>query len=454
MTFNSEIDTRTERLKFIGLDVSDCRLLSENKSQILNILPDVLEAFYKNVVCFPETKQFFRDDNHIDHAKNAQLQHWGIILDADFNDNYFQSVTAIGEVHNKLGLEPRWYIGAYCFLVNGLCERLCQASRLPFGRRKSDNELKHLRSAVIKAAMLDMDLALSVYIEAGRRDRRQTIQQLASEFESSVGLATDKLTSSAASLSQASCLLSGATEQTETETLAVRNSSDDAAVNVQTVAAAAEQLSASVSEIGRQVGESHRISDTAVSQSALAIESMSSLTSAVNRVGEIIGLINDIADKTNLLALNATIEAARAGEAGRGFAVVATEVKDLAGQTAKATSEISGQIEGIQSVTGKSASAIDNVNKTIAQMNAISASIATAVEEQMVATCEISSSIQKASDGTQSVLRSISGIASASSQVAKVSTLVGASSSEMGGQTAELKSDVQNFMKTLALAAN
>lgn len=454
MVSSSKVDTGSHRLDFIDLNIGDRHALQKNAKTILNIIPGILDNFYCHVVQFPETKRFFRNDAHIEHAKTAQLRHWSIILSGEFDEDYFRSVTAIGEVHNKLGLEPRWYIGAYSFLVTGLCAALGANSRLPgFGGLKR-KEAQILRTAVIKAAMLDMDLALSVYIEAGKRDRRETIEKLGSEFADSVGMATDDLSGSANNLSNAAYLLTTATERTETETQTVRDSSDGAAENVQTVAAAAEELSASVAEIGRQVNDSYQISDTAVSQSSVAIDSMETLTQAVNRVGEILGLISDIAEKTNLLALNATIEAARAGEAGRGFAVVATEVKDLAGQTAKATSEISSQIEGIQTATGQSASAIENVNQTISRMNEISASIAAAVEQQKEATGEISSSIQRASEGTESVKNSIGGIADASSQVADVSSMVKGSAEDMGKHTENLKCDVQKFMETLAIAAN
>ena len=76
------------------------------------------------------------------------------------------SVTKIGEVHNKLGLEPRWYIGGYNALLSGLVNAI--ADRMPIRRfdRSAARKKASLQTAVIKAAMLDMDLAIAVYIEA------------------------------------------------------------------------------------------------------------------------------------------------------------------------------------------------------------------------------------------------------------------------------------------------
>ena len=79
--------------------------------------------------------------------------------------------------------------------------------------------------------------------------------------------------------------------------------------------------------------QSSTIASNAVSEAQKTNEEVEGLATAAEKIGEVVGLINDIASQTNLLALNATIEAARAGDAGKGFAVVATEVKSLADQT-------------------------------------------------------------------------------------------------------------------------
>ena len=104
------------------------------------------------------------------------------------------------------------------------------------------------------------------------------------------------------------------------------------------------------------------------------------LAESSGRIGEVVGLISDIAEQTNLLALNATIEAARAGEAGKGFAVVASEVKSLANQTGKATEEISAQVCEIQSVTQGVVSAIEGFGQTVEKMNELSNSVTQSVE--------------------------------------------------------------------------
>ncbi len=187
--------------------------------------------------------------------------------------------------------------------------------------------------------------------------------------------------------------------------------------NVQAVAAGAEELAASVSEISRQVTHSREISVQAVDQARKTNDIVAGLSIAAQRIGDVVQLINNIAGQTNLLALNATIEAARAGEAGKGFAVVASEVKSLASQTAKATEEISAQIASVQSSTEGAVQAIGDISSTISTISEIATAIATAVEEQSAVTAEMSSNMRTAAEGVTAISHSMGAIARSTTDI-------------------------------------
>ena len=254
--------------------------------------------------------------------------------------------------------------------------------------------------------------ALGVKIEAFARDLGQQVQRL--------GSMTRRLGEAADGMIVAARHANDGSDQATT-------ASSNAAGDVSSVATASEQLLDSIEEISRQVVQSTNVVKTAVERAVETNSGMGRLSTAAQKVGDVVSLISRIAAQTNLLALNATIEAARAGEAGRGFAVVAQEVKTLATQTAKATQDITGQIAEMQQATDLSVDAIDKIQKKISEVEHISTIISAAVHEQGAATQEIARNVRSAAAGTASmsshienVVRSVGETSTSASSVASL----------------------------------
>ena len=165
---------------------------------------------------------------------------------------------------------------------------------------------------------------------------------------------------------------------------------------METVAAGAEELNASVREISEAMTKSRETASTAVGRVEAADAQAKRLNEAAQSMSGIVELIGNITGQINLLALNATIESARAGEAGRGFAVVASEVKNLATQAKQATDKIGQEISNLNGISGDVVSALDSIKQAIQGVSEYVTATAAAVEEQSTVTGEMSSSMQRA----------------------------------------------------------
>ena len=287
---------------------------------------------------------------------------------------------------------------------------------------------------------------------AAEEQRKLGMRQMADAFEAAVSGIVDRVSSSATALQTTAQAMSATATETANRSTTVAAAAEEAAVNVSTVAAAAEELGVSVQEIGRQVSGSADLAQHAVVEADQTGALVQTLSQAASRIGDVVGLISNIANQTNLLALNATIEAVRAGEAGRGFAVVATEVKELASQTARGTSGMSDAITQMQGATGQAVSAIAVITARIRDIDAVATTIAAAVEEQGGATQEIVRNVSQAATGTGEVTGNIAGVASAAEETGAAANLVLASASELSRDSVHLNTEVVRFLAMVRAA--
>jgi methyl-accepting chemotaxis protein len=287
---------------------------------------------------------------------------------------------------------------------------------------------------------------------AAGAERKAELQQLANGFEQAVGNIVAAMSVLSSELEGAAGTLTTNADTTRQLSDAVAGASDEASINVQSVAHATQQLTASVSEISNRAHESSHIAGEAVRQANETDSRIAALSKAATRIGNVLKLITDIAEQTNLLALNATIEAARAGAAGKGFAVVAAEVKTLATQTAKATDDIGTQIAEMQAATKESVTAIKDIGSTIGRISEIATAIAVAVEQQSKTTHEIARNVDHAARSTARVAGNIGDVNRAASETGAASTRVLTSAQVLSSEGSKFKEAVEQFLATLRAA--
>ena len=242
------------------------------------------------------------------------------------------------------------------------------------------------------------------------QERVEAFEVSTDEFGATINSIVDSLLSASHDMGSAATRLGEGASSTDQRATDAASSSSMASSDVQRVAQAATQLTGSARDIGREIERSATIARDAVARAEETKRIVAGLSEAAEKIGTVIGLIEQVAGQTNLLALNATIEAARAGEAGKGFAVVAQEVKALASQTAAATSEITLHISEVQSATRAAVGSIMGIGGTISEINAITSDMRGAIEAQITATTEIAQGVSDASQGTRQMSDRISGI--------------------------------------------
>ena len=436
--------TLNERLEFVGIDEGQRRALRLLAPTIKSSLSGALDTFYAKVRRHPGTAKFFKGEEHVQMAKGRQTSHWETIASAKYDQTYVDGVQAIGRTHARLGLEPRWYIGGYALMIESIIHAVVDGELKGYFLDKKRKKLGEDLSVVVKAALLDMDYAISIYLEALEQERAKSeAQRAAAKADQDAAMAglqrvlsmlakgdlTKSLNEPLAdefgelkrnfnmsleSLNTAMSQIELAVGQVLSQSTELAGATDDMAKRTERQATALEETAAALEEIASiarqaeaRTGEVQAVVDRSAEEAERsgavvedAIKAMGDIVESSRRMNEIIGVIDEIAFQTNLLALNAGVEAARAGEQGKGFAVVAQEVRELAQRSARAAKEIkqlitrsSQDVERGVELVNTTGTALRNIGAQVGSIRGHMKSITQSSAEQATGIAEINSAV-------------------------------------------------------------
>jgi len=379
--------------------------------------------------------------------REMEKRHLRLLFEGRFDEAYVASAEALCrlEIQAGIGPKPRVSVGMALLQQLGRMQRYRQLLR----PRLFAQDL----FVIERVLVFDVTTAITIgdEIRAGEASLRavavdeatETLRHRMGGLEASIGGAVDQFVATAGETARATGFIKDVLGDVAGASILVREKS------LQT-AAATEEMSANIAEIGKRAHTSLVVAHRAVSDAGQMNQAVARLQEVTASIGTVVGLIADIAAQTNLLALNATIEAARAGEAGRGFAVVASEVKSLATQTANATGDIAGQIaELAASAEACSAHAL-SIAGTIGEIRLDSQAISEAVSQQSAVTAAIAQdaaavaqSSDRAIERAHAVSRSLDETARAleraNAAAADIAMQVGAAEATVGAALVSLR---------------
>ncbi|MEQ8332289.1 globin-coupled sensor protein [Nisaea sp.] len=249
--------TENARRAFAEIDQSVLTALSEIWPLVKSGLPLILDAFYDHISSAPETAIILKKGRSIEALKEAQTEHWQSVFNDGFNAGYFERARRIGTVHSRIGLTPRWYIGAYAFIQPRLFSLIARK------HKRADTAARYC-NAVAKAIAVDMDMALDAYNSSGEAEKlKQQVLNLADTLEREIDQTVEEVMLQAGRVAELTNSLAAAATEMAALVNEVRGATDITANNVNSVAAATEQLSASSQEIATQVSDSARLTSEA-----------------------------------------------------------------------------------------------------------------------------------------------------------------------------------------------
>lgn len=332
------------QLKLIHFTKEDLQSLVLIKPYIEKHLEEIIDHFYNTLITIPHLEKMISEHSTIEHLKKTLRIHILEMFSGKIDEEFIKKRMKIAQAHIRIGLVPKWYIGAFQQILNLIIDKITKNN----WSKESIEKASLLCSKLIN---FETQIVIDEYDKENEKIQQAQYELVKNELKSNLSLITknlaqlsDETTNSVKEIINYS---KGIKENTEQNIIQVKQMESDTHFGNQLM----NQLEEQINSIANRVEEMEEL----VLQQKVASE----------KINDIISIVTQIADQTNLLALNATIEAARAGEHGKGFAVVAQEVRKLANQSKESVGRITDIIGYSVMITKKTVDRTENIKETV-----------------------------------------------------------------------------------------
>ena len=440
-----------DRLRFAGLDAAQCELVRRHRPLLETELKSGLRDLFQRFQAFPDAASNFQNDRQLDRLHDLQSSHWDVLTDARFDSLYAERVKVLSDTQSKMGLDPRWHVAGHGVMlehiISGLASDLAGKPLLPGAKRRA-KEISEMMTAIIRLVMVDVEIAVSLRFNALRASQGRVLSEQREKDKADIarifgdvidGLAARDLTVRApveadGAHAELAAALNAALDAVQTEFVGISDRTEKAELSTRSLSEASKNFAGhaaghagelqssaaalqAIAESVRQGATGSRAAEQAAASTRVAAEesgavvgraitAMADIEQSAEKIGQIIGAIDEIAFQTNLLALNAGIEAARAGESGRGFAVVAQEVRALAQRSADAAREIKtlvtttkAQVDAGVQMVGRTQDSIGSIVRQVTGINEAIAAIAVNTGEHAASLDAVTGEVKSLSAG-------------------------------------------------------
>ncbi|MBN3523751.1 globin-coupled sensor protein [Paenibacillus apiarius] len=308
-----------KQIGMIGITDNDLSLLRAIKPHLLPHIAPITDVFYNTILDVTSLNNMIQSHSSVERLKKTLEQHISEIFDGIIDEAFLKKRFKIAEVHHRIGLDSKWYMGAFQNLQNGLIDII--------HRHIGDSQLQiQMMRAIMKIMNLEQQIVLESYEERHRIERERQYQEVKDELKGNMAELSSHLAELAAHTNETIQSLIMRGMNLNERVLQTSDSAHQTQVRAEDGERLMMQFTGSMQQI---VAHTHSMKS-----------SIDELKNTSVRIRSIVGAVKEIADQTNLLSLNASIEAARAGEHGTGFAIVAKEVNKLAAHTKDTVTDI------------------------------------------------------------------------------------------------------------------